>query len=196
MGFLYTTLSHSIFWLGIAFILTSFAILIMNQRQRDTILHCIQFQRHRISGAGTPPRWFSAEKEIPSRVSEKGPALTNITSDCINSFPPSRRFVLHQLAGYASATNEEILIGPEPSIEFLLNDSLPTTRSYDLENNPLKYTPTGFSTAEIKAIGDFPSYDILSGVPLPKAYEGFDSTKAIPRPYRPFRWAYHQTMCE
>lgn len=48
---------------------------------------------------------------------------------------------------------------------------------------------------EIKALGDFPDYSKISGVLLPKAYKEFDIEKARPRPYRPFRWAYHQTMC-
>ena len=59
-----------------------------------------------------------------------------------------------------------------------------------------RYTPTGLSVAEVKALGDFPDYAALSGVPLPRAYgEEFDVDKALARPYRPFRWAYHQTMC-
>jgi hypothetical protein len=45
-------------------------------------------------------------------------------------------------------------------------------------------------------MGDFPAYDILSGIPLPEPYVNFDPAKAVPRPYRPFRWAYHQTMCK
>jgi hypothetical protein len=104
--------------------------------------------------------------------------------------------VLPELAETASLSNKKILTGTEPSTKFLLEDPLPTTRSYDLENDAPKYTPTGFSTAEIKAMGDFPAYDILSGVPLPQPYSNFDPEKAIPRPYRPFRWAYHQTMCK
>lgn len=62
------------------------------------------------------------------------------------------------------------------------------------EAHPSAYTCTEFSVEEIKALGDFPDYAMLSGVPLPKPYEDFDITKAIPRPFRPFRWAYHQTM--
>lgn len=58
------------------------------------------------------------------------------------------------------------------------------------------YTATEFSNHEIKALGDFPDYAALSGVPLPKAYPEFDINKAKPKPYRPFRWVYHQTMCE
>ena len=49
---------------------------------------------------------------------------------------------------------------------------------------------------EIKALGDFPDYEALSGVPLPEPYKEFDIKTALPRPYRPFRWQYHQTMCE
>jgi hypothetical protein len=57
-----------------------------------------------------------------------------------------------------------------------------------------KYTPTGFSVEEVKALGDFPDYATLAGVDLPEPYTDFDITKACARPYRPFRWAYHQTM--
>src|SRR5690242_12370477 len=45
--------------------------------------------------------------------------------------------------------------------------------------------------------GPSPTVDYfkLSGVPLPKPLHKFDLEKAKPRPYRPFRWQYHQTMC-
>ena len=48
---------------------------------------------------------------------------------------------------------------------------------------------------EVRALGDFPDYAKLSGVPLPQPYPECNIERAIPRPYRPFRWAYHQTMC-
>ena len=53
----------------------------------------------------------------------------------------------------------------------------------------------GFTMEEIRALGDFPDYATLSGVPLPEAYPEFDIRTAKPRPFRPVRWAYHQTMC-
>lgn len=56
------------------------------------------------------------------------------------------------------------------------------------------YLPTGFKIAEIRALGDFPSYADLSGVPLPKPYEGFDLENTSARPYRLVRWPYDQTM--
>ncbi|QIX00641.1 hypothetical protein AMS68_006158 [Peltaster fructicola] len=55
-------------------------------------------------------------------------------------------------------------------------------------------TATGFTAEEVERLGDFPDYATLSGIPLPAPYREFDITKARPRPYRPLRWAYHQTM--
>lgn len=103
-------------------------------------------------------------------------------------FPPSRRHVLLEILGEHSV--EKV------PVDLLQKHPLPTSRSCDLYHDGAKYTPTGISMAEIKSIGDFPPYDVLSGVPLPQAYDIFDATKALPRPYRPFRWAYHQTMCK
>ncbi|KAG6816735.1 hypothetical protein H0H87_003435 [Tephrocybe sp. NHM501043] len=39
-----------------------------------------------------------------------------------------------------------------------------------------------------------PDYARLSGVPLPRPLLNFDIKAAKARPYRPFRWNYHQTM--
>lgn len=71
---------------------------------------------------------------------------------------------------------------------------MPFTASY-LECPPSTRTPTHVSIAKVKALGDFPDYAAISDVPLPEPYVGFVIEKALPRPYRPFRWAYHQTMC-
>ena len=71
---------------------------------------------------------------------------------------------------------------------------LPMDVSY-LDVDGSMTTPCGFSVNDIKALGNFPDYAKLSGIPLPKPYQNFDISKARPRPYRPFRWAYHQTMC-
>lgn len=65
-----------------------------------------------------------------------------------------------------------------------------------------RYTATGISTTEIAALGHFPDYATLSGVPLPIAFPADPTAAAIlgypahpkPRPYRPLRWPYHQTM--
>jgi hypothetical protein len=179
--------------LGAIFLLSSLAILIVGKRQRAAVLERLQFHRRRASAASTPPRSFSPEKKTGDT---QGASLSTSNPDYVNAFPPSRRLVLPELAETASPEDSKVLLATDPDVEILVKDALPTPRAYDLQNASPKYTPTGFSTAEIKAMGDFPAYDILSGVPLPQPYENFDPTKALPRPYRPFRWAYHQTMCK
>jgi len=174
--------------LAVFVLISTITVLTLSKRQRDAVFSRLQIHRRRSSRASTPPLSFS-----PSKASSD--TKKPLPPDYVKTFPPSRRSVLPELAGNASSPNQEMLLGEEPSTELLLNNPLPTTRSYDLENDIPKYTPTGFSTAEIKAMGDFPAYDILSGVPLPQPYSNFDPAKALPRPYRPFRWAYHQTMC-
>jgi hypothetical protein len=81
------------------------------------------------------------------------------------------------------------------SEEAILKNILPMTQNYEAAEGTM-YTPMGFSVKEIKEMGDLPDYSALSGVPLPNAYDVFDIGKSIARPYRPFRWAYHQTMCK
>ena len=80
------------------------------------------------------------------------------------------------------------------SEEHVLRNILPMTQNYETAEDGL-YTSMGISVKEVKEMGDLPDYSALSGVPLPNAYEEFAIEKALPRPYRPFRWNYHQTMC-
>lgn len=109
-------------------------------------------------------------------------------------FPPSSRESLPKAAATSSVGQKEKLKGLEvDQVEFRKN-VIPWTANYQ-ECGPSTYTPMEISIEEVKALGDFPNYAELSGVPLPQEYKEFDIEKAIPRPYRPFRWAYHQTMC-
>ncbi|PLN78030.1 hypothetical protein BDW42DRAFT_202315 [Aspergillus taichungensis] len=102
------------------------------------------------------------------------------------ALPPQRRDVLATLPK-AAPTYRKV------SEEDIQRHLIPMDIDYRSCNDD-RYTPTGFSVAEIKTLGDFPDYAQLSGVPLPQVYDGFDIEKALPRPYRPFRWSYHQTM--
>ena len=57
------------------------------------------------------------------------------------------------------------------------------------------YTPMGFSAQDIRKLGRFPDYATLSGVPNPiPTGPNWDINKATFRPFRPFRWGYHQHM--
>ncbi|PYH98681.1 hypothetical protein BO71DRAFT_33126 [Aspergillus ellipticus CBS 707.79] len=103
----------------------------------------------------------------------------------VDVLPPQRR---HTLASFP-----DVLQYKEVDEKQVGKRMLPMTTDYSKCTDE-KYTPTGFSVAEVKALGDFPDYAELSGVPLPQPYPEFDIDKALPRPYRPFRWSYHQTM--
>lgn len=96
-----------------------------------------------------------------------------------NTYPPSRRDAVLNSADPRASEYQSLL---SISSEALKESS--------------RRTPTGFSDADIKAIGSFPDYAVLSGVPHPKPCPAFDIHKAIFRPFRPFRWTYHQTMCK
>lgn len=86
------------------------------------------------------------------------------------------------------------LLGGDVDQTVFARGQIPLTADH-VGHKPSTYTPTGFSLAEVEALGDFPDYAELSGVPLPTAYEDCVVEKALPRPYRPFRWLYRQTMC-
>jgi hypothetical protein len=102
-------------------------------------------------------------------------------------FPPSRRSVLAEMLppaedGFAPC---DLAATPKPL--------LPMTSDYR-KADPSQYIFSGFTVGDVKALGDFPDYAKLSGVPLPSPLRNFNVDEAKPRPYRPFRWNYHQTM--
>ncbi|KAJ5134582.1 hypothetical protein N7448_000399 [Penicillium atrosanguineum] len=130
------------------------------------------------STAKTPPRSFSPDTKEPKSATSP-PTYNHV-------LPPLRRESLLQLKGAAIPWCEVDEVDMQKNM-------LPMTANYRTSSGKL-YTPTGFSVDDIRSLGDFPNYAALSGVPLPSAYPEHDINKAMPRPYRPFRWAYHQTM--
>ncbi|KAI8942145.1 hypothetical protein NX059_000234 [Plenodomus lindquistii] len=167
-------------FLGAAFI-AGVTFFLLQQRRRTTILEHISIGRRRVSGAKTPPRSFS-----PSRTQRE-----TQEPDYSSTFPPSRRFALAetQLALDIDVTTTQLATS-KPGLQ---EKTVPLEVSY-LDADGSSFTPCGFSIDEIKALGNFPDYAALSGVRLPRPYPEFDINKALPRPYRPIRWAYHQTM--
>ncbi len=167
--------------LEIIFLLSSIILLSLQRDKRDVIFKRLSFRRCRESGSRTPPRSFSPEKRRTQHTS---------TQDYSATFPPSRRFNVVD-SGLSSTSTEAVTT----SILDWTKRILPIETSF-LEAPNGTFTPCEFSIAEIQALGDFPNYSALSGVPLPEPYHTFDIRKALPRPYRPIRWAYHQTMCK
>lgn len=178
-------MGHNFVWLlGAAFVASSTFVLLTQKGKRDAVLERLHISRRRVSGAKTPPRSLSPGKKQSQSTQDV---------DYSDAFPPSRRFALADtdLPSTLGKSAEDV-IASRPG---WTNNMLPMETSYLTADESL-YTPCEFSVGEIKALGNFPDYAALSGVPLPKAYPEFDITKALPRPYRPFRWAYHQTMCK
>lgn len=174
---------EALLWVGLALCVTVITYLRLSQEQKDIIIRRLRLRGRRSSSADTPPRSLSPEKQ-PSNSS------TN-SSEYVEIFPPSQRDVLRTLS--LSDSQREALGDLNFDEKTFAKNILGWEEDYRTCNES-KYIASGFSVKEIKALGDFPDYAELSGFPPPEPYDGFDLEKAIPRPYRPFRWQYHQTM--
>jgi hypothetical protein len=176
-------MANNLGWLlGAIFVASSAFFFIAQKSRRDIVLDRLHLSRRRVSGAKTPPRSLSPSKKLVQGLTEP---------NYVDTFPPSRRFALNDLDALTSVSSSKNVDKPSDDWKKML---VPMASSY-LDADENMYMPCGLSVKEIKALGDFPDYATLSGVPLPKPYLGFDISKALPRPYRPFRWAYYQTMC-
>ena len=173
--------------LGASFCLTTITFFLLNQQQRDVLLSRFRIRGRRTSSAKTPPRSLSPEN-APAHA-----ALT--TNDWLDTLAPTRREALVQAAKSLPAEQREKISKEQVGQDIVSHSIMPFTADYT-KCDGSKYTATGISVDEVKALGDFPDYAELSGVPLPEKYTEFDIETAMPRPYRPFRWAYHQTMCK
>lgn len=168
--------------LGAVLAFLSVSYLATNKEVRNVLIERLPF---RGKTTGSPP---------PSPNSEKKPQGSQASNQGYPEvFPPLRREALLKVAESLPAEKRKV-IGQNVTEKDVLASPLPLTENY-MTSEGNKYTGTGFSVDEIKALGDFPDYPELSGVPPPEPYHDFNLEKAIPRPYRPFRWSYHQTMC-
>lgn len=178
-----TIMDNSMLILGGVLVAITATYLVVNTSQRDKLLSSFKGRGRKVSSAGTPPRDVAPEKA----------PLEPMYRDVL---PPSRREALYEVAPTDIPEDKRKYLAPKDLSEAdMVRSMLPIDENY-LTCTETKFTPLGFSTEEIKALGDFPDYATLSGVPLPQPYKEFDISKALPRPYRPFRWNYHQTMCK
>ncbi|KAL7622489.1 hypothetical protein AAE478_007996 [Parahypoxylon ruwenzoriense] len=179
-------------WLASAFILSLLPLLLLSKPQQALVLQRLGIKRQRASSRPSTP---SLEKQPSSSSSSSSSSkpLASSSSDLHSTLPPSQRDVLRSLLptftpAQRKATGD--LSFDEAACARALLALEEDYRTADAE----KYCYSGFKVREIRALGDFPDYAALSGVPLPQPYKEFDIDRALPRPYRPFRWAYHQTM--
>lgn len=170
-----------VFWLPSVIILSYLVYICTNGHARQKVLDRLISRRRRTSTATTPPRQLSPEKP---ELSDEKHQPQDARQGYERAFPPSRKHALE----HPSAQADLQLI--EPDYSRLLPDKETPNAGQHLHHA----TATGFTLEDIQQLGDFPDYATLSGVPLPQAYVEFDIETALSRPYRPFRWAYHQTM--
>ena len=178
---------QALLWIGLATCASIVTFLSLSQRQRDVVIRRLQFRGRRASSATTPPRSLSPGKKDPSNAPPK-------SSEYANAFPPSIREGLESAVANLSPAQREA-VGDLTFDEKTWHKSVLGFDEDFRTADPNKYVYTGVKIQEVRALGDFPDYSTLSGVPLPEPYLEHDVDKALPRPYRPFRWSYHQTMC-
>ncbi|KAM5345232.1 hypothetical protein ACJ41O_011094 [Fusarium nematophilum] len=140
----------------------------------SAVAHTLIYNRKALRRGQWPP---SSPPPEPAKKSE--------AADYTRVFPPSLRHVLPEISPQFSSSEVDLAARPKPLLRL--------DEDYRLAN-PAKYNFTSYSVDEIRRLGDFPDYAKLSGVPLPTPLKSFNVETALPRPYRPFRWAYHQTM--
>ena len=177
----------SIWWgLGLTLVLTSIIFLTLSKKQKEIVLGYLPFKYNTKQTSTT-----TVDPHSSKVATEKKPLGEDTHED---SFPPSRRFALGEIKSSLpeklGKSIEELVKSPSDS----RTSCVPHDKPWDAVKQPA-YTATEFSVEEIQALGDFPDYAGLSGVPPPEPYLNFNLDTAKPRPYRPFRWAYHQTMC-
>ena len=177
---------HGLYLAGITLGIGSLIYLIVNRKQRG-IIFSKSILRNRIADADTPPHSFPPDNKQPTTTSDK-------PADYADIFPPSQRESFTRLVEKLPPQRREAFGDLKYDEVFNSQNQIPFNQDY-CECSDAKYTAGGFSIKEINALGPFPDYAELSDVPAPAPYTAFDIETALPRPYRPFRWAYHQTMC-
>jgi hypothetical protein len=171
---------------GLVVVFSSIVFLALSENQKAYLSSFVSvpFVRGRkTSISKTPPRSVTPEKK----------AAPPASNDYKEMLPPSRRASLANCLTPIQARKLSIHITPASPVKGGCHQALETPLE---EGGDYTYTATEFTKEEVAELGDFPDYAELSGVPLPKVYEGFNVETARPRPYRPFRWEYHQTMCK
>jgi hypothetical protein len=176
---------RTLLYAGLAVCVTAITYLSLSARQKEVVFSRLILRGRRSSCADTPPRSLSPEK-VPDNSQPK-------TSEYVSTFPPLSRENLPEAAAELSEDRRNVLTASAFDEKTWTKSILGFEDDFR-KADPDKYIYTGYKVKEIRALGDFPNYAALSGTPLPQAYPEHDINKALPRPYRPFRWAYHQTM--
>ncbi|KAI9166352.1 hypothetical protein HJFPF1_02452 [Paramyrothecium foliicola] len=121
---------------------------------------------------------------LPFTVSRK--EKKPLDADYTDIFPHSQRETVAEILPSSTLAEQKTKLPSESKLLSLASD-------YNTADSSLMIF-SGFTVGEVRGLGDFPDYAKLSGVPLPSPLKNFNIDTVLPRPYRPFRWNYHQTM--
>ncbi|KAI0408476.1 alpha-1,2-mannosyltransferase, partial [Xylaria palmicola] len=169
-------------WPALVFCLSTLAVLALRSYQKYVVL-----EKSRLTGCAGRPTTPALEKQLLPKP------LASSVSDLATFFPPRRRDQLESLLSALSPARRGMLSHISFTQEVFERSLLRLEEDYK-QADTSKYVYSGVSIREIRALGSFPDYSTLSGVPMPTPYLSFDIARAKPRPYRPFRRPYHQTM--
>ena len=172
----------SLTFVAVVFIISSLIYITLNSKFRIVGVDRLRLPRLKANGALTPPRSISAGELATQQLGND------------ELFPPHRRKCLAELPSNTlkgPGKSAKGLSQIQPDYSKLTPDKALCNTDEFLDHT----TATGFTVEEIRRLGDFPDYATLSGFPLPNEYKEFDIETALPRPYRPYRWPYFQTMC-
>ncbi|KAI6083250.1 hypothetical protein F4821DRAFT_245253 [Hypoxylon rubiginosum] len=175
----------TIVWLASAIVLSLISFLALNRSQKDVVLRRLGLGRGSASRPSTPT--------LEKQTSSSSKPLASSTSDLFATLPPSQRGQLSKMVETMPAAQRQAMGDLSFDPATFARSLLGFEEDYRTADDA-KYCYSGFSVRELKALGNFPDYSALSEVPKPQPYLEFDIDHAKPRPYRPFRWAYHQTM--
>lgn len=172
---------------GLTLLAISVILLNTDPKRREVLLARLGLPKQKTTGFQTPPQSLTTEKKNGFGSNTSQPLYADV-------FPPHRREALadlppNSMAGPGLSASE---LSRQPPDYSRLTPDKDVSDSDDVLQHT---TPTGFTVEEIRRLGAFPDYATLSGIPLPSPYETFNIETAMPRPYRPYRWPYHQTMC-
>ncbi|KAJ3461354.1 hypothetical protein MRS44_009907 [Fusarium solani] len=115
------------------------------------------------------------------------PKRSKTGQDYSDVFPPSQRPFLSRFDSRFRHADQSVDISKLSRLVLGMNENYATA-------SPERFIYSGFTVGDVLKLGNFPDYAALSEVPLPKPAEDFDINTVQPRPYRPLRWPYHQTM--
>ncbi|KAF7563664.1 hypothetical protein G7046_g459 [Stylonectria norvegica] len=132
------------------------------------------------------PKIFSQLLHLVSQR-KRNQTKPGVTGDYKSVFPPSQRALLPQSS--STRSNDAIV----RTLSTSPNTVLRIDSDYRFADAS-KCVFSGFTVGEVRGLGNLPDYAKLSGVSLPAPLKNFEIEKALARPYRPLRWAYHQTM--